>query len=318
MIKKLALFSSLSLCNLVYSVFTEEQKFALITKYINLETLESVLSNLQKVFFKKENDLPFTCHNLNDVKKLMNQYQNIHESYQKSNWADVYQFAHISRWQDKINNIFNDPYYLQNDTEIMKNLNVFYINGGLFEGMLKQILETKEILDKTKNTNFKMYIGIKASRKPVYSKENVNEVLAIIKKHLKKTLTDDEIAFIQQNSNDEEGFAKILVKLFQKELPIDIFYHNPDIYIKDLSEFFNAMCARTANKINIGMSGRGRFFTFQVAVKVGIDQYLEKIKYDNYNVYFLGTSYSEAITNERTLNQMIKMSLYLIDMILKA
>lgn len=109
-----------------------------------------------------------------------------------------------------------------------------------------------------------------------------------------------------------------MVNLFQKELPIEIFYHNPDVYIKDLSEFFNAMCAGTTNKINIGMNSAGGFYTLQVAAKVDIDKYLGKIKYDNYNVYFLGTSYSEAITNERTLNQMIKMSLYLIDMILKA
>jgi hypothetical protein len=317
-IKKLALFSCLSLCNIVYSVFTEEQKFILITKYINLEALVSVLSDLEKVFFKKESNPPLVCHDLNDVKKLMNRYQNIHESYQKSNWADVYQFAHIGRWQSNINSIFNDPYKLQNDQEIIENLNVFYINGGLFEGMLKQILQTKEMLDKTKNTNFKMYIGIKANRKPLYSKENVNDILSTIQKYLARTLTDDEIAFIQKNSNDEEGFAKILVTLFQKELPVEIFYHNPDVYIKDLSEFFNAMCSETTQKINIGMSGRGRFFTFQVAVKVAIDEYLEKIKHINYNVYFFGTNNKEIISDEKALNQMIKMSLYLIDIILKA
>lgn len=318
MIKKLALFSCLSLCNLVYSVFTEEQKFALITKYINLETLESVLSNLQKVFFKKENDLPFTCHNLNDVKKFMHQYQNIHESYEKSNWVNVYQFANISRWQENINSIFNNPYCLQNDKEIIEKLDILYINGGTFMSILKQILEIQAMLNPKKNNTLKVYIGIKSNKKTIYSKESINEVSKAIEKHLNRTLTDNEIAFIQENSNDEEGFAKILVNLFQKELAIEIFYHNPDVYIKDLSEFFNAMCAGTTNKINIGMNSAGRFYTLQVAAKVDIDKYLGKIKYDNYNVYFLGTSYSEAITNERTLNQMIKMSLYLIDMILKA
>jgi hypothetical protein len=317
MIKKLALFSCLSLCNIIYSVFTEEQKFTLIAKYINLEALASVLFDLDKVFFNKENNLPFMCHNLNDVKKLMNQYQNIHESYQRSNWIDVYQFPHIDRWQKSINTIFNNPYKLQNDQEVMEKLDVLYINGGTFMSMFKQIIQIKDMLNKTNNNSLKIYLGIKSSRKTIYSKESVAEVSKKIEEYLNRTLSDEEIAFIQQNSNDEEGFSKILVKLFQKELPIEIFYHNPDIHIKDLSEFFNTICAATTKKINIGMSSAGTFYTLQVATKVEIEEYLEKIKYDNYNVYFLGTSSLLPVTNERILNQMVKMSLYLIDMILK-
>ncbi len=60
-----------------------------------------------------------------------------------------------------------------------------------------------------------------------------------------------------------------------------------------------------------------RFFIFQVAIKFFIDQYLEKIKYINYNIYFSSTNNKEIIVDGKALNQMIKMSLYLIDIILQ-
>ncbi len=53
-----------------------------------------------------------------------------------------------------------------------------------------------------------MYIGIKAKRKRVYSKENVNNILSIIQKQLTLTLSNDEIAFLQKTAMTKQGLLK--------------------------------------------------------------------------------------------------------------
>jgi hypothetical protein len=215
MLKKILfiIFTILSFNNQTYPI-TNEDAYRFYNNYIDENNMQEILSyiyNKQPGFFLEDPAFYFPLHpdNIEDFFYILEPLINF---LQPLLWGNIVFPISLSCLSDNFDNLFEASQH--DDVQKILSSEIILLKGGTYPAMKKELLFANKTLSELQQ-NKPLFLLASSSRlnTNIYY-ESFENIIADIQSTINRSLTEEDLAFIQANLETEYGLALIINRFF--------------------------------------------------------------------------------------------------------
>jgi hypothetical protein len=223
-------------------------------KYIDENSMENILSYIYKKqpsFFLEDPSPYFPLHSEN-IEDFIYAIEPLINFFEPLLWGNIVFPISISPLADNFDAVLNQSDI--SDVDKIQSSDVILLKGGTYPAMKKQLLFVNQIITKFQQ-NIPLFLVARSSRlnTNLYY-ESFDYIAEDIQSTINRALTEEDLAFIASNLNNEYGLALIINRFFNSQnltildLECDDFLSNFNDYLYSIN-YYNGNVLFISNNI---------------------------------------------------------------------